>query len=228
MNWTSKQLENRTKTVEARAVAGGEGPVVLQPELAGLGPAPRSASARMLDEHEAAMKPTPGLRSNFSNDGRGFQKELEATAGGYQTRRIATLRKVDPPTRVVGGGKFRRVIFLANPWLDFAGCWTLRGGRAIFVEAKSTATHRLPLGRSGGITEEQLVSIRTWKLAGAATGVLWQWAGKVVLFAPPAIEAAVARGDKSLVFEAGVPVPRGLGTIVWDFLSVLDGPSPAE
>jgi hypothetical protein len=104
-----------------------------------------SASRRLLDQDEAAM-----TRTNWRNDGRGFQKEIEQTCGAYQNRRAATLRKVDPPTRVIGTAAARRVIFRPNPFLDFAGSWTARHGRAIFVEAKSTSTHRLPFARSGG------------------------------------------------------------------------------
>lgn len=172
--------------------------------------------SRFLDEHEKT------LRSNAKNDGRGFQKELERTAGGYQSRRAATIRKVDPPTRIVGGKEDRRVIFMANPWLDFAGAWTARHGRAIFLEAKSTSTHRLPFCRSGGLTTEQLATIKTWRLASAATAVLWQFGGRVTLWLPEALVAAEARGDKSLVFESGLPVPRGEGNVVWDFLPVLE------
>ncbi len=40
------------------------------------------------------------------------------------------------------------------------------------------------------------------------------------------IEEGVAAGAKSLVFESGLYVPRGEGTLVWDFLPVLDGATP--
>lgn len=189
----------------------------LNPELF-----PADPARRMLDEHEAAT------RTNWSNDGRAFQKEIERTGGGYHSRRIASYRKVDPPVRIVWpydarvGRKVQRVIFQTNPWLDFVGCWSARFGRALLLEAKSTATHRLPFKRSGGLTEEQVSTIKTWRLAGAATAVLWQWSGRVVLFTPEMLVAADGAGAKSLVFEGGIPVPRGEGSIVWDFLPVLE------
>jgi len=162
------------------------------------------------------------LRSNRENDGRPFQRELEITAGGYQCRRIATLRKVDPPTRLVGSGAARRVLFMANPFLDFVGVWTAHHGRALFIEAKSTATHRLPFNRSGGITPEQLASIKTWRHAGAAAAVLWRFGMRVALFLPEDLIQAEGRGDKSLVFENGRRVPAGEGNLIWDFLPVLE------
>jgi penicillin-binding protein-related factor A (putative recombinase) len=164
----------------------------------------------------------PVCRTNRNNDGRGFQKEIEITCGAYQSRRVATIRKVDPPTRVVGSGSARHVIFVANPWLDFAGSWTANNGRAIFFEAKSTATHRLKLGE-GGLTETQQAALATWKHANALTFVLWQWSGRVALFTPEQVAAAVARGDRSLVHESGENVRRGTGSVVWDFLFAIPG-----
>jgi penicillin-binding protein-related factor A (putative recombinase) len=176
---------------------------------------PNPVSA-LLDQHER------GMRTNVSNDGRGFQKEIERTCGAYQARRTAVLRKVDPPTKIVGTGDARRVIFMANPFLDYAGSWTARHGRAIFIECKSTATHRLPFKRSGGLTEDQVSALKSWRHAGAAAGVLWQFSGRVVLFIPEDLLPHEASGAKSLTFESGRPVPRGEGSIIWDFLPVLE------
>lgn len=160
-------------------------------------------------------------RTNWKNDGRAFQKSIALTGLGYDQAMIATLAKVDPPNFIVGTGQLRRVIFKANPFLDFIGVWTSRHGRMLMVEAKSTATHRLPLNRSGGITTEQLATIYRWRYAGAAVAVLWIWNDRVVLFTPEMLRAANTRGDKSLVHEDGIPVPRGTGRIVWDFLPAL-------
>lgn len=172
----------------------------------------------LLDNLEATT-----TRTNAKNDGRSFQKEIEHTCGGYQSRRIATLRKVDPPTKVVGRTQeTRRVFFMANPFLDFVGVWTARHGRALFVEAKSTSTHRLPFARSGGITEEQVSSIKTWRIAGAAACVVWQFNGRVVLLTPEKLMEAERLGLKSITFDSGIPVPRGEGWLVWDFLPVLE------
>lgn len=161
------------------------------------------------------------MRTNHRNDGRGFQKEIETTCGAYQSRRAATIRKVDPPTRLVGGGNARRVIFLANPFLDFSGVWTARHGRALYFEAKSTATHRLKLG-SGGISETQIAALRMWRLGGAAAFVLWQWSAKVSLLLPELVCGAADRGEKSIAFDSGLAVPRGEGSVLWDFLPVLE------
>lgn len=188
-----------------------------QEEIAGVAPAPRPPTLReFLDEHER------NLRTNVSNDGRGFEKELEITAGGYVNRRIATLRKVSPPTRLVGTGANRKVIFLSNPFLDYVGTWTARHGRALFVEAKSTSRHRLPFMRSGGLTVEQLNTIKTWRIAGAATCLLWQFNGRVVLFLPEDLVEFERLGAASLEFESGRPVTRGEGNVVWNFLPVLE------
>lgn len=178
--------------------------------------APRPVVQSMLDAHERSM------RSNITNDGRPFQKEIERTCGAYQSRRWATLRKVDPPTKIVGTGEARKVIFLANPFLDFCGSWTARHGRAMFIECKSTRTHLLRFLRPGGLTFEQFNSIRTWRNAGAAAAVLWQFNGRVVMFIPEDLAAHEATGAKSLKFETGREVPRGEGSIVWDFLPVLE------
>jgi len=162
-------------------------------------------------------------RTNSTNDGRGFQKEIERTCAAYQNRRTATLRKVDPPTRVIGRTpEERRVFFMANPFLDFVGVWTARHGRALFVEAKSTATHRLPFSRSGGITSEQVGSIKTWRLAGAAACVVWKFGGKVVLLTPEHLMEAERLELKSITFDRGLPVVPGEGFILWDFLPVLE------
>ncbi len=161
-------------------------------------------------------------RTNAKNDGKSFQREIEITAGAYQNRRKLVLRKVDPPARIFGRTQAeRRVVFLSNPFLDFLGCWEERQGRALFVECKSTATHRLPFKRSGGLTEEQLSTIKTWRLARAAVCVLWRWNGRVTLWTPEMLVAAEAAGAKSLVFADGKPVGAGEGKILWDFLPVL-------
>ena len=109
-------------------------------------------------------------RTNAHNDGRDFQTEILTAAEEYRFRGFMRLRKADPPMRLAGG----RVIMLENPWLDFGGAWTERGGRALFIEAKSTSTPVLPFDRDGGITEKQMDEISNWRLAGAVAFVLWR------------------------------------------------------
>ena len=162
------------------------------------------------------------LRTNFKNDGRGFQSEIAATAEAYERLGIARLQKVDPPVRVFWKAGRQQVIFLANPWLDFAGTWTAHHGRALFVEAKSIESGRLKIDADGGLSPTQWSAMKSWRRAGAACCVLWRKAGEVRLYTPEMIQAALADGDKSLVFQAGIAVPQGQGMVIWDYLSVLE------
>lgn len=184
---------------------------------------PGARTAReILDEVEKTT------RTNWANDGREFQKEIELTAGAYNARRIAYLRKVDPPVRIVWpfdpkqGRKVQRVIFQTNPFLDFVGVWTARGARALQIEAKSTASHRLAFNGDAGFKSSQWGAMKTWRNAGTACALLWRWAGRVVLFTPDQLLAVEASRAKSIRHEDGLPIPRGLGPVVWDFLPVLE------
>jgi hypothetical protein len=177
---------------------------------------PENPARKLLAEHESAM------RTNWRNDGRGFQDELKRTAEHYRRQGIAKLEKADPPTRLVGGGKFRKVIFLANPFLDFVGVWTAHHGRALFIEAKSHESGRLPINTSGGVSTTQWAALMAWRAAGAATAVLWRKAGEVRLWTPEMLLAEEALGHKSLVFEPGLLVRQGQGPLIWDFLPVLE------
>ncbi len=175
---------------------------------------------------DGAAEPTL-QRTNARNDGREFQRELEQTAGVYHSMRVAVFKKVDPPVRVIWiddkanpGKKRQHVIFQQNPWLDYAGSWSARHGRALIFEAKAISKHRLKLG-DGGLTDTQRTAVKSWRLAGAATCLLWKFGGRVRLFTPEMIIAAEARGDRSLLFETGLPVEHGEGQLIWDFLPVL-------
>lgn len=169
----------------------------------------------------------PASRTNAGHTGKDFEREIEQTAGAYNARRIARLQKVDPPVAVIWpmdpktGQKRQRVIFKRNPWLDFAGTWSIRGGRTLLIECKSTSTHRLGL-REGQLGPEQVHALKAWRLAGAATAVVWRFNGKCALFIPEMIAEAESRGEKSLAFENGLPVERGDGTLRWDFLATLE------
>lgn len=165
------------------------------------------------------MTPT---RTNFLNDGRGFQSEIIATSQGYRNAGIATLAKVDPPVRVLGGGKFRKVIFMANPFCDFHGAWTAHHGRSLCIEAKAIDEGRLSVGGSGKFTESQWTAMKAWRRAGAACAVLWRRKGEVRLFTAERLLEEERLGSKSVVFDSGLPVGRGMGTIIWDFLPVLE------
>jgi penicillin-binding protein-related factor A (putative recombinase) len=185
--------------------------VSLQPQLPGI-----RTSRDVLDEMDRPA------RTNFKNDGKGFESEIAATAEAYERAGIARLQKVDPPVRVFWKAGKQQVIFLKNPWLDFAGVFTKRGGRALFVEAKSIEVGRLKVDADGGLSSTQWSAMKSWRRAGAACCVLWRKHGEVRLYVPEMIQAALDAGDRSLVFEAGVSVPQGQGMVIWDFLSALE------
>lgn len=139
-------------------------------------------------------------RTNRKNTGKAFEHELELLFKVLESRRVARIRKVDPPTRIVGGGFRRHVIFLPNPFLDYAGA-ICRTGRAVFIEAKSTVDHRLPIARHGGVTEEQVEALRGWAQADALVGILWRYNGATAFVSMTELETALLAGEKSLVFE---------------------------
>jgi hypothetical protein len=170
----------------------------------------------VLDEAEHAV------RTNWKNDGRGFQAELVMTCEAYLKRGTAKIVKVDPPTRVVGGGAARKVIFMHNPFLDFVGCWEAHHGRAIMIEAKAHDSGRLGIDAGGGLTSTQWSSLRSWRKAGAVCCVLWRRKAEVRLFLPEKIQDELDSGGRSLTFESGLPVAQGAGEVIWDFLSVLE------
>ncbi len=167
-------------------------------------------------------------RTNRSNTGKTFEKEIVTTADAYARANLATLRRVDPPVRVMWlpdkanpGKRTQRVIFQKNPYLDLLGVWTANGGRMILVECKSTATHRLPFRRESGLSDDQFTAIKSWQKAGAAVALLWKWADAVCLWSPQMLHAADVGGAKSLLYADGIHVPRGTCFVVWDFLPVL-------
>jgi len=165
------------------------------------------------------------MRTNQNNDGRDFQAEIQRSANEYLYRGWMRLRKVDPPSRVIGGGAGRRVIFLENPWLDFAGVWTERHGRAVFIEAKSTTEPKLAVDRDGGVTEKQADAIIHWRIAGAVAFVLWRCPNGCALLTGRDIadlrrRAQNGEGTRTLHFrDVRWPVPRGdnQAKVPWDF-----------
>jgi hypothetical protein len=114
-----------------------------------------------------------GVRSVVKRGrGKRFEQEIADAALSYERARLLILRKVDPPTRIVGRG---RIVFLANPFLDFVGVWIEREGKAVFLEAKETSSGQLGLGqKTNGVTAPQLRSLRVWHHAGAVSAVLWR------------------------------------------------------
>lgn len=172
------------------------------------------------------------MRTNFTNTGKAFEKEIEGVLVQYQAKNLLRMKKVDPPLRYIGG----RVLHLANPFLDFIGSWTERGGRMVVMECKSTrpktgaqlpfmevlAEARLPLG-DGGLTDRQRDSLGRWHDAGAAAFVLWRHGNRETALIPwPVIWTVDRRMDRRhLLWGDGVPVQAGTGFVTVDFLAAM-------
>lgn len=158
----------------------------------------------------------------MKNDGRSLQKEIEMIADEYERRGIARLKKVDPPLKIIGTGIHRQTIFLDNPFVDFVGTWTARGGRGLFIEAKDTEEPTLKvLVKSGGLTEKQWQALLHWEKAGAACGILWRHRQQIRLVPVPAVFCQIRAGAKHVKWEHATPVPRGMGFVTFDFLHTL-------
>lgn len=158
------------------------------------------------------MSPT-----NEHNDGRGFEGMIEASAKKYVERGVMRVKKVEPPVRIIGRRPFTKVIFLDNPFLDFTGVWTERGGRSVFFETKSTSKDRLPIGK-GGLTEKQVSALELWQSFGAVSFLLWEF-NRAVRFIRVSDIQETLKHRKSLVFgESGEEVLPGVGFIYWDFV----------
>lgn len=200
-----------------------------------LGVAPEVLTHR-IPVKEVESEPDPVVRTNYWNDGRDWEEHIKAIANEYARASVLTLEKVVPGARIVGGGSARKVIFMTSRLVDFVGVWTARGGRALFLEAKSTAEPRLPLGRPGGLTAQQVSSLRCWTLAGAATGLLWRCDSGVFWAPYRDIQAAVIDGQKSLKpnhCQSVVPAPdkvpvAGVLRTKWDFALNLDASYPRK
>lgn len=166
-------------------------------------------------------------RTNASNTGKGFEVLLSRIFAAYEDRRIATFSKVEPPTRIIGTGLARKIIYLRNPFLDFTGTWTAQGGRAIHIEAKSTDGPKLPLVEdSGGLSDKQVANLKRWADAGAACGVLWLHAADV-RFLPVEIIRRERR-ESHIPWTEAIPCPVGPGFIIYDFLALLTPRTPTQ
>lgn len=167
---------------------------------------------------------------NKADPGRAWEKELDATHDAYAAVGRLRMRKVEPPTRTIGTGRFRRVIYLANPFLDYLGTWPDAAGRMVIFEAKSTAVPVLAIDtESGGLTRAQCNAMHHWSQSGAIAFLLWQWrgnAGGVTLWPEAVLRAAVlsarSGGRKSIPWGAGgLPVKQALGRTLHDYLAVM-------
>lgn len=159
------------------------------------------------------------MPSNRRNDGRAFETQVEAILRVYESKGLMSVRKVDPPTKVIGG----RVIFQANPFPDFIGAWTERGGRMIAFEAKSTLDARLEANGNRGITITQMRSLREWRNANAATFVLWEHRGVVKMVPDFRLRTLHEAHSKSIGWDdlEAFVVPAGTGYVTADFRSLM-------
>ena len=143
---------------------------------------------------------------------------METVCAQYQSRGLMRLKKVDPPVKVLGGGAARKVIFLENPWTDYAGCWSEAGGRAVFAECKSTQEPRLTIQHSGGLTTNQLENLLLWEAAGAFCFVLWECREAVYYISMQAIRKKIMSGVRHFKPIDVAHVQQGQGFILFDFL----------
>lgn len=157
------------------------------------------------------------------NTGTDFETHVALVCDAYRAQRRADITKVEPPTKTLFIGPGRtKTIHLENPYLDFVGAWTERGGRAVHIEAKTTQAPRLPVGNDAGVSAEQLTNLKRWHAAGAAVGVLWEHDGQVRFVTITAIEHARTVEDRASVKWANAyPIPPGDGFVSFDFLAIL-------
>jgi hypothetical protein len=145
--------------------------------------------------------------------GKDFEDIMASHCLEFEKRGRAKIHKVDPPSKVIGKGK---VVYQANPFLDFIGTWTESGNRSLMLEAKSTSDHLLPIDtKKGGLTTKQIDHMRDWARAGTVTAVVWFRSDlrelKVVNF--ETIDYALAFGHRSMRWE---DQPRCIrGTTPW-------------
>jgi penicillin-binding protein-related factor A (putative recombinase) len=158
-------------------------------------------------------------RVSLRNTGKGFESMVLATAEVYEAEGVLTLCKVDPPTQVVWSRNKPKVIFKkGNPFLDFVGSWTERGGCALFLEAKSTKDDRLDIYAQGGVTVAQVQSLLRWEKAGAAVGVLWERHGEIRFLSLLTIRKNRQLGRSSVGWNCAEIVPQGMGFKIADFV----------
>jgi hypothetical protein len=157
-----------------------------------------------------------------TNTGKPFEKLLEKTFAAYQALGVMSIEHVDPPTRSVRCGGQWKVIWQPNPFVDYLGTWTARGGRMLCLEAKSTDQDVLDINsyKSNGVTIKQWESIKRWSNAGAACGILWQCPAGIRLVSVGTASDLVARGERCRV-ENSWAIPQGKGWLLADFAPIL-------
>lgn len=163
------------------------------------------------------------VAGNLKNDGRTFEDAFQKTADAYFNARILRLCKVEPPVKVLGFNESnRRVIFLENPYPDWTGAWTERGGRSLMIETKSTCEGQLPIRQKGALSFNQIEWLKRWHHAGAAVGIVWEWMNQGAVFIPIGQAVAIQKtGRRHIKFEECEPVLQGRGFVLFDFVENL-------
>ena len=218
-NWTPQQIAERDRRIIPGSLLRRPGKAADHKPL----PPLDTAAARI----GAPTLPARKTHNNRRNDGRAFENALEAIFTRYQSHNLLRLKKCEPPCKVIGFGPSRKVIFLPNPFLDFVGAWTERGGRWVALEAKSTSKPTLALNTDKGLTVRQVDELRRWTIAGGATAVLWEFCGEVRLVMPLTIAGTLARRKSLRWEESGKLVKPGLGLERWQILAALRTAFPA-
>ncbi len=160
------------------------------------------------------------MTSNAFNDGHGFESSLAKVNAIYEQRGLATVCKVEPPVKSFGHGITHRTIYLPNPFVDFCGSWTERGGRAMHFEAKSTSEPALPCQAKGGFSQSQRDSMARWRTAGAVTFLLWEMHGQTRFWTYDMVQAGL-QDRASLVWADGHVVGAGKGWLFIDWLATV-------
>lgn len=107
--------------------------------------------------------------------GAAFERVVQKS---FDAQPCFTVSHVSPPSRIIG----KRVVFTANPFLDFVGVMRVPGvtkGVPLFCECKTTKETKLRCG-SGGLSEAQIAALFRWWKAGAIACVLWCCIGRGV------------------------------------------------
>lgn len=155
------------------------------------------------------------LFRNPVKEGKEFERQFEIVSTHYNYQRILKLAKCDPPSVIVRG----QIIYKANPFLDWVGSWTERGGRSLFIETKSTEHPRLPMSDNHHLTKLQIDNLKFWAYAGAAVGVVWEWRGHGCVFLPIGLIKKIWDEERRHIkFEEGDPIAQGNGMILFDFV----------
>ena len=150
-------------------------------------------------------------RTNARNTGKPTESLIETICEEYARQGIARIKKVDPPVRIAG----KKVIFLANPFLDYTGSYQ---GRSIHIEAKSTKGKRLPINRPGGITKKQFQAMRDWHRSKAIVFALWEHQRELRMLTMEDVAGVVAMGEKSAKWDDAKTIPQGKCLVIYDFL----------